>query len=211
MQNGNYETLRLLGHGEFGVSYLANELATNITVVIKEVPYDSQENIRLLDEAVVKIRQCCELVPEVASLLYEVLNIPAAPIESKTFAMSQNIDMQTLDGHQTSKEKKRIVRSLVIEHFVDKSLRTYIATLKKLNGQIEEQKAWDVFTKILISLHEMHSKRLIHKNLKAENIFLIEEDWYAKFSDIGFYRYPRIGETRNVLYLPPEMIQDEFD
>jgi serine kinase len=87
-----------------------------------------------------------------------------------------------------------------------------IADWLRDKGSFSEETAWEMCTRILESLHYLHSMGIAHRDLKLENI-LITEKRYPKLSD---FSYAIIVDEKNLLsqtfcgslpYFSPEIMQ----
>ncbi|OMJ75298.1 hypothetical protein SteCoe_25570 [Stentor coeruleus] len=76
--------------------------------------------------------------------------------------------------------------------------------------KLSESEIWPIFTQICIGLNYLHTKNLIHRNLKPENL-LINKDDIVKICDFGWAT--RDTESRNTFcgtldYMSPEMVNN---
>ncbi|GAB1606073.1 testis-specific serine/threonine-protein kinase 2-like [Argonauta hians] len=81
----------------------------------------------------------------------------------------------------------------------------------ELHGGLLEQKAKSFFTSILSAISYMHSKQLVHRDIKCENILLNREN-EVKVSDFGFAREIKEGQLSSTFcgsmaYSCPEILQ----
>ena len=62
-----------------------------------------------------------------------------------------------------------------MEYCNDGDLSGFIKNHSKINKYIPEEKIWKIFIQICIGLHQIHSKKILHRDLKTMNIFLIKK------------------------------------
>jgi serine/threonine protein kinase len=72
---------------------------------------------------------------------------------------------------------------LVMELVQGKSLGAIIGKC----GALKEQKVIDVFVQIADALHQIHQLKLVHRDVKPDNI-LITSGWQAKLTDLGLVK-----------------------
>ena len=75
---------------------------------------------------------------------------------------------------------------------------------------LSEDEGMKFFTMILIGLHYLHSKKIMHRDLKLENI-LVDETGYLKIIDYGLAKTLQENQTSKTFcgtpeYLAPEMV-----
>ncbi|XP_070579124.1 testis-specific serine/threonine-protein kinase 1-like [Ptychodera flava] len=81
----------------------------------------------------------------------------------------------------------------------------------KLRGAIKEDRAREMFTEIIDAIDYCHEKKIIHRDLKCENILLDSQN-HIKLTDFGFARH--IGKDElsktycgSAAYAAPEVLQ----
>ena len=62
------------------------------------------------------------------------------------------------------------------------------------NGKLSEQEAASKFSQILKAIHHCHQNKVVHRDLKAENL-LLDQRGTIKLADFGFSNYFTPGET----------------
>jgi len=92
-------------------------------------------------------------------------------------------------------------------------LSKYIKERKHKKIHLEESKIIEIFKQILDGLEYLHSKKIIHRDLKSLNIFL-HKDGRVKIGDLGIAKvllYSSCAHTiiGDSLYLAPEICQEK--
>ena len=84
----------------------------------------------------------------------------------------------------------------------------------KNNEYFEEETLLNWLMQICLALKYIHSKNIIHRNIKPSNIFLMKNN-FAKLGDFGFSKIliPTLGYAKTIVakpqYLAPEIIKKE--
>lgn len=96
---------------------------------------------------------------------------------------------------------------LIMEYAINGDLKNYI--LKK-NGFLEENEARTFFVQIVKGVYYCHSKHIVHRDLKLENI-LLDENMVCKIADFGLSDFVNVDqniktEAGTKAYIAPEII-----
>jgi 5'-AMP-activated protein kinase catalytic alpha subunit len=94
--------------------------------------------------------------------------------------------------------------SIALEFIEGESLLTYI----NRHGRIAEETAQRIFCQIVSAVDYLHGARIVHRDLKLENL-LITQDLTVKLIDFGFaYRNagPQTGQCMTYPYAAPEIL-----
>lgn len=109
---------------------------------------------------------------------------------------------------------------IINEYLKNGDLLDYMKLIKSLNKPIEQEILWDIFMQCAAFLKYLHSKNIIHRNIRLENIYMTEN----RLIKIGNFRkafllkkdnenenekeeklYEQVG---GILYRSPEMISN---
>ncbi|EPY37940.1 hypothetical protein AGDE_05993, partial [Angomonas deanei] len=77
--------------------------------------------------------------------------------------------------------------ALVLDYANAGDLRKEIRNRKRANSPFEEHEAMLLFIQILLAVHHVHSRRMIHRDIKSANILLCSNG-LVKLGDFGFSR-----------------------
>jgi serine/threonine-protein kinase NIM1 len=100
---------------------------------------------------------------------------------------------------------------ICMEYAPDGELYTYISN----NGKMNETEARYVFSQIVSAVDHMHSQNIIHRDLKAENIFFYNRNRkLIKVGDFGFSTQAASDKLLNTYcgsppYAAPELFRDD--
>ena len=103
--------------------------------------------------------------------------------------------------------------NIVMEFCDGSDLKKYIKEHKSQNKLIEKDKIFDFILEICEGLKEIHSKNLIHRDLKPDNIFLTK-DLKVKIGDFGIAKQLNNPDEYastcfgSLLYMAPEQVRN---
>ncbi|CAD52295.1 CAMK/CAMKL protein kinase [Plasmodium falciparum Santa Lucia] len=97
---------------------------------------------------------------------------------------------------------------LIMEYAINGDLKNYIKN--KFNGFLSEKEAHDLFLQIVKGVYYCHSKHIVHRDLKLENI-LLDEKMTCKIADFGLSDFVNVDqniktEAGTKAYIAPEII-----
>ena len=180
----HYQILSILGQGEIGVTYLAQELESDLKVAIKAICLQQLTDWKQM-----------ELFEREAQVL-KTLNHPQIP---------RYIDYFTLDT-DTNK-----TFYLVQEYVQGKSLSTLVEVGWR-NSEKELKKIAEQILNILIYLHQL-TPPIIHRDIKPENLILDENEeiYLVDFGAVQNTYYTTLMKGSTVVgtygYMAPEQFQ----
>ncbi len=178
----NYKVIQSLGEGSFGKAFLCQKESDNSFCVIKQIIVQDM-NQKEKDD---------------------VLN--EANILSKLD--HQNI-IKFYDLFESEKPKHSI--NIVTEYADGGDLSEKIKERKNKNNNFSESEILDYFTQICLAIKHIHEKKIIHRDLKSGNIFLMKTG-LVKLGDFGISKkFMKTMEKAKTMvgtpyYLSPEII-----
>ncbi|XP_071450812.1 serine/threonine-protein kinase fused [Hetaerina americana] len=112
--------------------------------------------------------------------------------------------IQMLDSFETESE------IVVVTEFAGKELYTILGK----EGYLPEHRVREIACDLVSALYYLHSHRVLHRDLKPQNVLLHSEDGGAKLCDFGFARNMTTGThvltsiKGTPLYMAPELIDE---
>ena len=61
-----------------------------------------------------------------------------------------------------------------------------------MSKMIEEQKIWEIFVEMVKALRELHSRNILHRDLKSANVFL-QKNGNAMLGDLNVSKVAKKG------------------
>jgi hypothetical protein len=85
------------------------------------------------------------------------------------------------------------------------------------DNSIQEGRTWSILVQMLLGLHYLHSRRVLHRDMKTANVFLTAHDGRlrVKIGDLGVAKLLGTGQAfadtmvGTPYYLSPELVQDK--
>ena len=180
-----YQTIKELGHGAYGKAILVrSNLPGNKLYVMKVINIDNMK-----EENIKKAYEEVNIIKK--------LNHP-------------NI----IKFHELILSKKPIKTiNMIVEYADGGDLSQKIKKMKNIKKYFEESEILDYFIQICLALYHMHSKYILHRDLKSQNIFLTNTGM-VKLGDFGISKCLdfTLAKARTIIgtpyYLSPELIQN---
>ena len=181
----NYKVLHVLGEGSFGKAFLCQKESDCSLCVIKQILIEGMDKNEKAD----------------------VLN------ESNILAKldHQNI-IKFYDVFESKKPKHMI--NIVTEYADGGDLSEKIKEKKNNNENFTESEILDYFTQICLAIKHIHEKKIIHRDLKSGNIFLMKNG-LVKLGDFGIAKgFQKTMDKAKTLvgtpyYLSPEILENK--
>ncbi|KAA6352697.1 MAG: putative Serine/threonine protein kinase, partial [Streblomastix strix] len=152
----DFEIIRELGSGTFGAAYHARNKITGEQVAIK------------------KIKCPTEMAEQEAQ--HEIDTHQQAKFRYIANFMDSFTEVDE-DGTNTF--------CLVMEFCDQGNLTDYIKKKQNRRSHIKEEYAWNILIQLVMGVNYMHSKRLVHRDLKPDNVFLTGPDREVRIGDFG--------------------------
>lgn len=67
-----------------------------------------------------------------------------------------------------------------------------VNALKRANKHLSEEEALDLFVQICLAIRHVHKRRIMHRDLKSQNVFLTSKG-IVKVGDFGIAKQVRLG------------------
>ena len=144
MSMENFEIIKDIGSGSFGVVFLVKRKLDSIIYALKRVNFtnlNSKERINSLNE-----------------------------IRFLSSISHQNI----ISYKESFYEEKTGFLNLVLEYANDGDLHSKIFQQKNKKEYLKEKIIWSIFIQILKGLKVLHDNNLMHRDLKSANIFIMK-------------------------------------
>ena len=181
----NYKVLQQLGEGSFGKAFLCKKESDGSLCVIKQVLIEGMDQKEKDD----------------------VLN------ESNILAKLDHPNIIKFYDVFESKKPKHMI-NIVTEYADGGDLSEKIKERKNKNNNFTESEILDYFTQICLAIKHIHEKKIIHRDLKSGNIFLMKNG-LVKLGDFGIAKgfQKTIDKAKTMVgtpyYLSPEILESK--
>ena len=103
--------------------------------------------------------------------------------------------------------------NIVMEYADDGDLQTKIQKMKKNCGFFDEQLIWSYSIQMIEGLKALHDKKIMHRDLKSANIFLVKNKKQCKIGDMNVSKVIKekvlMTQTGTPYYASPEVWNDK--
>ena len=108
--------------------------------------------------------------------------------------------------------EKNQTLNIILEYADDGDLQTKIISKKNSENIFEEKTIWSIFIQMVKGLNELHNKKIIHRDLKSANIFLMKNG-ICKLGDLNVAKVVENGllrtQTGTPYFASPEIWEDK--
>ena len=102
--------------------------------------------------------------------------------------------------------------NIVMEYADDGDLQTKIQRMRKEGGMFNEDLIWSYSIQMIEGLKALHDKKIMHRDLKSANIFLVKEKRQCKLGDMNVSKVIKdkflLTQTGTPYYASPEVWND---
>ena len=178
----NYKVLQRLGEGSFGKAFLCKRESDDSLCVIKQILIEGMDK------------------------------------KEKDDVLNESIILAKLDHQNIIKffevfesEKPKQMINIVTEYADGGDLSEKIKERKNKNNYFTESEILDYFTQICLAIKHIHENKIIHRDLKSGNIFLMKNG-FVKLGDFGISKkFQKTTDKAKTFigtpyYLSPEII-----
>uniref|UniRef100_A0A8C7DCT7 non-specific serine/threonine protein kinase n=1 Tax=Oncorhynchus kisutch TaxID=8019 RepID=A0A8C7DCT7_ONCKI len=178
---GNYRLLKTIGKGNFAKVKLARHILTGREVAVKII-----DKTQLNPTSLQKLTGCVVLIGCLHSSTISLLFSPVKLFEVIETEKTLYLIMEYASGGE------------VFDYLV-------------AHGRMKEKEARAKFRQIVSAVQYCHQKRIVHRDLKAENL-LLDADMNIKIADFGFSNEFTLGSKLDTFcgsppYAAPELFQ----
>jgi serine/threonine protein kinase len=170
LQNGQYIIKRAIGGGGFGETYLAEDTEENRLVVIKTLNREQREK------------------PDFAEIQKK--------FRKEALDLSKCYHPHIIQVYDNFPEDG--LWAIVMEHIDGDDLAAYVENYTAENGYLSETEALRYIDQIGQALECVHERKLLHRDVKPNNILLRRESKEAVLIDFGLAREFQPGKIRSM-------------
>ena len=180
---GRYILGRVLGQGGFGITYLAWDARDKVRVAIKEF---------FPDNLVMRQPDTTQVALLTADR-EENFRFGKEQFLAEAKTLAQFVDNPNIVGVYSYFEENGTAY-FAMEYVEGESLKSY---LKEKEGRLSWEETVQLLVPVMDALQAVHSKGIIHRDVKPDNIF-ITEDGRTKLLDFGSARYSLGDRSRSL-------------
>ena len=184
----DYKIIKRVGFGSSGLVYkvVKKNDPTNKIYILKQIPY-SEPNL-------------------------EETNKKVQSAQNEALILSK-LSCKYIVKYYNSFIDDEYNLNIIMEYCDSGDLNSFISNLKKENKYLTEEEIWRFFIQISLGLAYIHSKNILHRDLKPMNIFLSNKN-QVKIGDLGVAKLLSTNANANTCigtpyYLSPEICQEK--
>lgn len=184
----DYKIIKRVGFGSSGLVYkvVKKNDPTNKIYILKQIPY-SEPNL-------------------------EETNKKVQSAQNEALILSK-LSCKYIVKYYNSFIDDEYNLNIIMEYCDSGDLNSFISNLKKENKHLTEEEIWRFFIQISLGLAYIHSKNILHRDLKPMNIFLSNKN-QVKIGDLGVAKLLSTNANANTCigtpyYLSPEICQEK--
>ena len=103
--------------------------------------------------------------------------------------------------------------NIVMEYCDGGDLSLYLNSFKETGKYLPEEKIWKIFIQTCLGINYIHSKNILHRDLKTMNIFLMKDE-RVRIGDLGVAKILNQNSFANTFvgtpyYLSPEICEEK--
>ncbi|KAA6394102.1 MAG: putative NEK protein kinase [Streblomastix strix] len=101
--------------------------------------------------------------------------------------------------------------NIVMEFCEGGDLDDFLEDLKEMGAELDEDRAWDLLSQMVMAIDYLHQNKILHRDLKPKNVFL-SSTFDVRLGDFGISRVMKDGEeyartqTGSLAYMCPELL-----
>ena len=179
----DFKKERVIGKGSFGSVYLVRRLADNKIYALKTVILDKL-NKKEQENSVNEVRILASIHSQF------VIGYKEAFLDESSNALN-----------------------IVMEYADDGDLQTKIRKMRQEGGFFKESLIWEYALQMIKGLKALHDKKIMHRDLKSANIFLVKDKHQCKLGDMNVSKVIKEKvlhtQTGTPYYASPEVWRDE--
>ncbi|XP_058438208.1 MAP/microtubule affinity-regulating kinase 3 isoform X3 [Marmota monax] len=218
---GNYRLLKTIGKGNFAKVKLARHILTGreffsghnifclyVVLRMEPGPHACQVAIKIIDKTQLNPTSLQKFSADTTSL-YVVLRIEPGPHACQLF---REVRIMKILNHPNIVKLFEVIETektlyLIMEYASGGEVFDYLVA----HGRMKEKEARAKFRQIVSAVQYCHQKRIVHRDLKAENL-LLDADMNIKIADFGFSNEFTLGSKLDTFcgsppYAAPELFQ----
>ena len=187
-QINNFKILKRVGFGSSGFVYkvIKKDDVNNKPYILKQIPYSEQS----LEETTKKVNSA----------------------RNEALILSK-LSCKYIVKYYDSFVDSDLNLNIIMEYCDNGDLNTFIQNQKKLKKYLPEKDIWNFFIQISLGLAYIHSKKILHRDLKPMNIFLTKKN-EIKIGDLGVAKFLSTNSIAMTCigtpyYLSPEICKEK--